>query len=174
MRCIWWCIYVNNNALQQQLTDRLLKIQLFFDFFFEKFINQINNFLWRKLWFPGRKYSYTNLQPRETYKIRITCLCCSKNSSDYIGNIETYAAEGEKWDVYQENYYSSVTTVEHLLSRQVQVRGTIRANRDPPDSNIWNVVPHLGKRVKFFFNSSCCQHDSHNSYFNDSICSKEK
>jgi hypothetical protein len=34
---IWWCLHFNNNALQEQSTKRLYKIQPLLEFFLEKF-----------------------------------------------------------------------------------------------------------------------------------------
>jgi hypothetical protein len=40
----------------------------------------------------------------------------------------------QNYHVYQDNYYNSVATAEHLLLRKVRVCGTIRVNRGlPPD-----------------------------------------
>ena len=74
----------------------------------------------------------------------------TESTSGYIGNLEIYSGEGKKlqetilsvlepyldqnYHVYQDNYYNSVATAEHLFSRKVRVCGTIRVNRGlPPD-----------------------------------------
>jgi len=72
----------------------------------------------------------------------------TESTSGYILNLEIYAGEGKKlqetiitllepyldqnYHVYQDSYYSHVTIVETLLSRQVRVCGTVRVNRGLP------------------------------------------
>jgi hypothetical protein len=72
----------------------------------------------------------------------------TESTSGYIANLKIYSAGGRKsketivsifepyldqnYHVNQDNYYNSAEIAEHLLSRQVQVCGTIRVNRGLP------------------------------------------
>ncbi|PNF23122.1 hypothetical protein B7P43_G06682, partial [Cryptotermes secundus] len=151
---IWWCLHFNDNELQPQSTSRLFKIQPLLNFFVQKFqtVYKPNQQLsldesvipWR-----GRLRMRT-YNPGKLTKYGLLVCVVTESTSGYIGNLEIYSGEGKKlqetilsvlepyldqnYHVYQDNYYNSVATAEHLFSRKVRVCGTIRVNRGlPPD-----------------------------------------
>jgi hypothetical protein len=80
----------------------------------------------------------------------------------------------QNYHVYQDNYYNSAETGEHLLSRQVSVCGTIRVNRGlPPDLKKESKSLKCGAttfRRKGDYSSVleeylCCEYDFHDSQF---------
>ncbi|PNF16120.1 hypothetical protein B7P43_G03265 [Cryptotermes secundus] len=151
---ILWCLHFNDNELQPQSTSRLFKIQPLLNFFVQKFqiVYKPNQQLsldesvipWR-----GRLRMRT-YNPGKLTKYGLLVRVVTESTSGYIGNLEIYSGEGKKlqetilsvlepyldqnYHVYQDNYYNSVTTAEHLFLRKVHVCGTIRVNRGlPPD-----------------------------------------
>jgi hypothetical protein len=97
---IWWCLHFNNNALQEQSTKRLFKIQPLLEFFLEKFqaVYKPNQELsldeavipWR-----GR-LSIRTYNPGKIIKYGLLVRVVSESTSGYIGNLEIYAGEGKK------------------------------------------------------------------------------
>ncbi|PNF32271.1 hypothetical protein B7P43_G17593 [Cryptotermes secundus] len=151
---IWWCLHFNDNELQPQSTSRLFKIQPLLNVFVQKFhtVYKPNQQLsldesvipWR-----GRLRMRT-YNPGKLTKYGLLVRVVTESTSGYIGNLEIYSGEGKKlqetilsilepnldqnYHVYQDNYYNSVATTEHLFLRKVHGCGTIRVNRGlPPD-----------------------------------------
>ncbi|PNF14710.1 hypothetical protein B7P43_G09348 [Cryptotermes secundus] len=154
---IWWCLHFSDNELQPQSTSRLFKIQPLLNFFVQKFqiVYKPNQQLsLDKFVIPWRgRLRMRTYNPGKLTKYGLLVCVVTESPSGYIGNLEIYSGEGKKlqetilsilepcldqnYHVYQDNYYNSVETAEHLFSRKVHVCGTIRANRDlPPDLKV--------------------------------------
>ncbi|PNF13918.1 hypothetical protein B7P43_G09860 [Cryptotermes secundus] len=111
--------------------------ELFFgDSFFDMLCQETNRYYLQHREHYDRSYKalkwvdVTSAEMR--WKFRIYSGDGKKLQETILSVLESYL--DQNYHVYQDNYYNSVATAEHIFSRKVRVCGTIRVNRGlPPD-----------------------------------------